>query len=544
MATQPLRPSTASSAADDAARLGEPDSAKMIAMLPSIELLADSGSLARGRDYFRQGRVVRFKILGDGAVEGVVEGEHFYRVRIMARSWECDCPMGASGAFCKHCVAVTLAAEAGAEAGAEPGAMNRAVTARPAPPPDLRHGDTTGLAEVQKAIVAAFRSRRNFYDWRSVEQYADIAEAGIQQLGEAARRWGAGALIPTAQKSIAAAVRVIQRADDSNGVIGYLIDQLLDLHAELCTQEPPPAKKLVHWLIDFQFDGRQDFFTPDVAAYADALGTTGLTLFETRLRSIQNQLPLAAAAPDLDRLLVRHNLQRLAVARRDPDAVIDSFDELSRSYQLHDAAKALVEIGAIDLALEYANRGAVTNDGWQAEKCAHYWCELLAEHRSHDDEVDARRWVFERWPTASNALTLARMMGAAWESIAEDAYARLASRSIRDLIEALLGLGLDERAWLSAQGEVLDAGLWTRLVAVREVGDPAAVLPILRHLIDSDLEVADARNCTSAAKRLKQLRQAMAAAGVGDDFADIVAELRERHKRRPRFLEELRKARL
>ena len=516
----------------------------MIAMLPSIELLADSGSLARGRDYFREGRVVRFMVLGDGAVEGVVEGEHFYRVRLMARSWDCDCPMGVSGVFCKHCVAVALAAEAGGKAGAEPDATSRTATPRPASPSGPRQSDTSGLAEAQKQIVAVFRSRRNFYDWRSVEQYADIADTGIQQLREAARLWGAGALVPTVQKSIAATVRVILHADDSNGTIGYLVDQLLALHVELCTQDPPPAKKLVDWLIDFQFDGSQDFFTPDVAAYADALGTPGLTLFETRLRDIQNRLPVTIGEPDLGRLQVRHNLRRLAVARRDPEAVIDSFDDLSRSYQLHDAAKALVEIGAIDLALEYAKRGGGRADGWQAQKCAHYWCELLAEHRSHDDEVDARRWVFERWSTASNALTLARTMGDGWESVAEDAYARLASRSIRDLIETFLGLGLDERAWLSAQGEVLDPGLWTRLVAVREVRDPVSVLPVLRHLIDSDLEVADARNYKSAAKRLKQLRQAMAAAGVGDDFAAIVAELRERHKRRPRFLEELRKARL
>jgi hypothetical protein len=506
-------------------------------VLPRVELLADSASLARGRDYFDQGRVVRFMVKPDGTIEGVVEGDHFYRVRLMARSWDCDCPMGVSGVFCKHCVAVAFAAKAGSAP--EAIAMHNVASA-----PHLRSADTAGLAGAQKEIVAAFRSRRNFYEWRSVEQYADIAEAGIQQLREAARIWGASALVPTAQKSIAAVMRVIHHADDSNGAIGFLVDQLLTLHAELCAEEPPPAKKLVDWLIDFQFDGRQDLFALDVAAYADALGTKGLTLFETRLRGIRNQFSVAAAEPDLDRLLVRHNLRRLAVARRDPRGVIDSFDDLSRSYQLQDAAKTLAEIGAIDLAMEYARKGAGTSDGWQAEKCALYWCELLAEHRSHDEEVDARRWVFERWSTTSNAMNLARAMGDGWQLVAEDAYARLAGRSTRDLIETLLGLGLDERAWLSAQGEILDAGLWARLVAVREASDPVSVLPILRQLIEGDLEVADARNYQSAARRLKQLRQAMAAGGMGDDFAEIVAELRERHKRRPRLLEELRKARL
>lgn len=512
-------------------------------MLPRIELLADEGSLDRGRDYFRRGRVLRVTTQPDGSVEGVVEGKHFYRVRLLARSWECDCPMGVSGVFCKHCVAVALAAAAEA---AGTSLVDDSGRPRSAQVPAA----AAGLADAKKQTLSAFRSRRNFYDWREVDQYADIALAGIEQLRDAARIWGAEALIPTAQRAIATSVRVVQHADDSNGSIGYVVDQLLALHAELCGDEPPPATKLVDWLIDFQFDGSQDLFTPDVAAYATALGAHGLELFEARVRSIQNRglLQLAPGEWNHESLLVQHNLRRLAVARRDPQGVLDSFDDLSRSHQLQDAAKTLAEIGTIDLALEHARRGAETADGWQAERCAHYWCELLAAHGNHGDEVDARRWVFEHWSTASNAVSLARTMGDNWASIAEEAYARLAARSIRDLLETLLALGLDDRAWQAAQGEVLNADLWSRLVAVRETVDPASVQPMLRELIDSDLEVADARNYQSAVKRLKQLKRAMAAVegsgGGAAEFAEIVDELRERHRRRPRFLDELRRARL
>ena len=133
-------------------------------------------------------------------------------------------------------------------------------------------------------------------------------------------------------------------------------------------------------------------------------------------------------------------------------------------------------------------------------------------------------------------------MGDDWQSIAEDAYMRLFARSIRDLIETLLGLGLDDRAWQSAQGQDLDTQLWGRLVIVREKRDPVSVLPVLRQPIANDLEVADARNYKSAARRLKQLRKAMVAAGTDGGFEGIVSELREQHKRRPRLLEELRRA--
>lgn len=509
-------------------------------MLPRYELFADSASIARGRDYFQRGCVLRIHRKPDGSLEGVVEGEYFYRVRLDARSWACDCPMGIAGDFCKHCVALALAGAAREE---DQASKPTPVLAGPdASGPDASGPDTPGLRDTQKTILAAFRSRRDFYDWRSVDQYSSVAHASVDQLREASQIWGAAALIPTVQKAIAAAVRVLHRGDDSNGAIGGVVDHLLDLHAELCSIDPPPTRKLVDWLIDFQFDGSQDFFTPDVAAYADALGETGLNHIGARLHGMQDQFGPPTDEFSHGHRIVRHNLQRLAVARRDPQGVMDSFGELVRSYRLHDLAKALIEIDAFDLAIVFAHRGATIEDGWQAEKCALYWSELLAQHRDHREEVDARRHIFERWPTASNALSLASAMGEGWKSIAEDAYARLLTRSIRDLIETLLGLGLDGRAWNSAQGHALDAQLWGRLVMVREKNDPASVLPILWQLIANDLEVADARNYKSAARRLKQLRRAMVAAGAQGDFDGIVSELRDQHKRRPRLMEELRRA--
>jgi uncharacterized Zn finger protein len=62
-------------------------------------------------------------------------------------------------------------------------------------------------------------------------------------------------------------------------------------------------------------------------------------------------------------------------------------------------------------------------------------------------------------------------------------------------------------------------------------------------LLAEELEIADARNYKLAVKRLKRLRSLMAAGGRDEDFSPLVADLREQHKRRPRFLEELRRAR-
>jgi hypothetical protein len=499
-------------------------------MLPRIELLADEASLVRGRNYFERGRVLRFTTQPDGAIEGVVEGEHFYRVRLGEHSWNCDCPMGAAGVFCKHCVAVALAADA-------------SVDGQQAQPVALERSEPSDVGEAQKEILAAFRSRRDLHNWRAADDYARDARAAVEQLAEAAAIWGAGPLIPTVQKAIAATARVLLHADDSNGVIGSTAHDLLSLHATLCATEPPPTKKLVDWLIDFQFDGKQDFFTLDVASYAEALGASGLKQFGDRLHALADQLDTPSDEWDSRRYLTQHNLRRLAVARRNPQEVIDGFPELSHAYQLHDLAKALREIDAVDLAITYAHKGAAADNGWQAEKCAHYWCELIDQFRPRALAVDARRQVFDTWPTSSNALALARAMDDAWPSIAESVYARLRDRSIRDLVETLLGLELYDRAWNDSQGQALDAHLWERLVASREKHDPRSVIPVMVELLDQELKVADARNYKLAVKGLKRLRVLMTAVGADEDFDQLVVDLRETHRRRPRLIEELRRAR-
>ncbi|MHB1172401.1 MAG: SWIM zinc finger family protein [Lacisediminihabitans sp.] len=508
------------------------DAATMDAMLPlpRIEYLADEASLERGRDYFRRGLVLRATTHSDGTVDGVVEGENLYRVTLRARSWSCDCPIGVQGVFCKHCVAVALAAR---EA---PG--TDAASARPdASDASLAAGS---LAAAQKRILSAFRTRRELYRWSAVSEYASVAYAAVDELREAAGVWGAAALIPTVQKAIASTVRVILRADDSNGVIGTVIDDLLSLHAQLCTAAPPPVNTLVDWLIAFQFDGTQDFFNPDIVDYSGALGEIGLRRFGEKLDTLDGQLE--AQPTDTDSVIFRYNRQRLAVAQRDVPGIVASFGELAMSYRLHDVAKALIEVGAVDQAIAYAERGALLDSGWQAEKAGQYWCELLHEHRTHDDEIAARQLVFDRWPTATNAVRLAKAAGDAWATRAEDAYAKLEQRHPRELIETLLGLDLTDRAWREAQRHPLDAQLWTRLVAVQQEVDPASVVPVLRELIDTDLEVSDARNYKSAVKRLKQLRSALKAVGREDEFAPIVASLQDEHRRRPRLLEELRRA--
>ncbi|MGO4785091.1 hypothetical protein [Cryobacterium sp. W22_MBD10_FK3] len=398
------------------------------------------------------------------------------------------------------------------------------------------------LAQARRRILPFFRTRRDLIRWSDVSDYADRAFAGVDELRRAALIWGSAAVIHTTEKALDSVVKVSLRTDDSNGEIGGLAGTLLALHAELCNAAPPKTATLVTWLIDFTFDCTQDYFEPDVADYADALGTPGLALLGERLDAFEAALPPQTKDWDTTRSMIAHYRERIAVAGGDTFAVVAAFGELTRSYRVHDLAKALVEVGAVDSALAYAERATLLETSRQAEQAGRYWCELLREYKPHEAELAARRLVFERWPSAKNALSLAETTDApdsivAWSSIAEEVYARLETQHPHEVITTLLGRGLPERAWTAAERLTADAGLWTTLVAAREKTDPAVVVPVLIRLIQTDLEVAKPHNYTSAVRRLKQLRKALIATDAADQFPIIMAELRDDHYRRPTLLQ-------
>ena len=86
----------------------------MVPVLRSAALtaLTDPATISRGRAYVRSGRVVELSERG-GVLRALVQGSDLYRVRLTGSGWECDCPVGVTGALCKHCAAVVIAAEEG-----------------------------------------------------------------------------------------------------------------------------------------------------------------------------------------------------------------------------------------------------------------------------------------------------------------------------------------------------------------------------------------------------------------------------------------------
>ena len=78
----------------------------------NLRRLAGGPSFERVEEYFANNQVARLSEQ-DGVITARVQGTQPYRVKLwLAKKdldYSCNCPVGADGEFCKHCVAVGLA---------------------------------------------------------------------------------------------------------------------------------------------------------------------------------------------------------------------------------------------------------------------------------------------------------------------------------------------------------------------------------------------------------------------------------------------------
>lgn len=348
--------------------------------------------------------------------------------------------------------------------------------------------------------------------------------------------------------ALASAVKVIARADDSSGIIGEACRRLLDMHPRAAAAAQVAPGKLVEWMIKFQFDGDVDYFEIDPVAYAPALGETGMAAYRMRLDEIAAGLSPPdndelRSYPGHDRFTLDWNARRLAVFDRNIDEIIRTHARDRKvAAWLHDTAEAFEEIGEIGLAIDWAHQAAHFDHGFQSHRAADYWCDLLARHRP-DELLNARREVFQRWPTASTAAQLHRTAGSAWPAERDGVFDTLAARPDQAVLFALGALKDPQLAWnLTNNLRSDDDHTWAEVANAYETVDPLATLPIHQRLVEHELVNAGAQHYRLAARRLARMRKLATGTDQADTVDALIANLRETHRRRPRLQQEFDRA--
>lgn len=399
-------------------------------------------------------------------------------------------------------------------------------------------------------VLPLIRTRTDLWRWGTANAHGRRMHEGIDILEASTPTADPVEVYAVTDKALASAIKVVARADDSSGIIGDACRRLLTLHPTAATAAGVRHGKLVDWMIKFQFDGHVDYFELDPVAYAPALGDTGMKAYRKRLTEVEASL--GPRPPEDDRWGSPHahewftldwNAKRLAVFDRDVDAIIHTHARDRRvAAWLEDAAKALEEIGEIDLAIDWARRASEFDRGHQSLKAADYWCRLLDEHRPAESLV-ARLAVFRRWPSATTAAQLRKTAEAAWPDFQDEVMAELKASPRDSVLFALLTLNDTEYAWNLAHSlDLDDDATWAELVKAYEKIDPLAVLPIHRRLAENELIEARARNYRLAARRLSKMRRLAAGSKQAAEVDELVADLRENYRHRPRLQHEFDRA--
>ena len=406
------------------------------------------------------------------------------------------------------------------------------------------------MTTLAQAVLPLIRTRADLSRWsassahgRQMHEAVDILEAAIPTTDPVE-------VYAVTHKALASAIKVITRADDSSGIIGGACRRLLELHPGVAAAAQVSVGNLVDWMIRFQFDGDVDYFRIDPVAYAPALGTSGMVAYRARLFDIEAGLGPRPSTQDLWKsrhshkwFMIEWNARRLAVLDRDIDAIIRSHARDRKvAAWLEDTAEAFEEIGEIDLALDWAKQATEFDRGHQSLKAAGYWCKLLAQHRPAE-LLSARLEVFRRWPSSSTAAHLYQDAGPSWPSYRDEVVAALAASPRDAVLFALLTLNEVRFAWNLAYSLGLDSDdVWERLATAYEKVDPLAVLPVHARLVDNELTQAGAQHYRIAARRLAKMRKLASGSAEAAGIDELIADLRETHRRRPRLQQEFDRA--
>jgi len=538
-----------------------------------LRRLAGERSYARGQRYVTAVADVRDV---PGGMAATVQGTEEYQVRLGRDGtglvgW-CDCPYGADGAFCKHCVAVglVLLAEGGDdEAGpskedadpvrawlasldrdelvelvlmhaGEDEAFHRRLSIRAASAGG--QVDTIGL---RRELSAALRSR-GFVPYSGAFDYARRAAETLDGLEDLLQAGQAAAVVPLARRAVELIAKAVEEMDDSSGVAGDTCQRAMDLYADACRVAPPDGRKLARWLVDLQVDG-PGWPQVELAGFSPALGADGLAAYRVLVAERYRELQAGGGADrEYRRLTVQHLREELARLSGDVDELVGVLaDDLSSGWQYLRIAEELTAAGRQAEALEWAERGRTAYRDRPDPRLLDFLVAGYERVGRVEDSIEVRRSAFVASPDVPTWLALRKASESAgnWPGERRDALAYLVEAASKDRGDALVRVLLHEddvaAAWHAAGQHGCRPATWMALAERRAATHPADAIPHYQRAVAEAVEGRRKEAYARAADHIASLRGLHSRAGTLDDFAAYLDRTVAAHRAKRNFVTEL-----
>jgi uncharacterized Zn finger protein len=374
---------------------------------PNLRRLAGARSYERGLDYAAAGQVARLARNEEG-VEASVQGTHRYRVELRVGDdgelvGSCNCPMGAGGAFCKHCVATGLAALEADEDATSPisleGVRAHLSALEKTELLDLlvaeAHEDERLLDRLRLRAVAggdgvdmdAFRDAIDravdpggFVAYGEAYDYSRTVDEAIGGLRDLVDQGHATEATELAEHCAAAVERAAEMVDDSDGHMGSVFGEIQRLHLEACERADLEPVGLAERLFSLMMATDYDLFYDAADDYAHLLGERGRRRYAELVRTEWDRLPVLRPGDDRrssgagafalleeeeeeaprsrDRRRLTHAMEALAERSGDVEEMVAVLSrDLSLPYSFLRIAEVYAGAGRDDDALAWAERG-------------------------------------------------------------------------------------------------------------------------------------------------------------------------------------------
>ncbi|WP_304106611.1 SWIM zinc finger domain-containing protein [Mycolicibacterium bacteremicum] len=546
--------------------------------LSEAALLCAAGDIvfARGEDYVQYVRGLR---IVDSRAYASIQAKRVYTVELDWSDSElggrCSCAHFDDGNFCKHLVAVGLAAiDTGRVAGAETGDASD-VTLRAAVQAmgldELRElvldlagrddavrrmlevrgvaasGDGAEAGHDLNAYVQQALSFHGYIDYRRSFEVAGVAGAVLDELESYLDGGAAEAVRPALLRAVTLLRNIMEEVDDSSGSIGDECQRAADLYARACRLGGPDPVKLATWLVKFRADSPG---WPNVvlADFVDVFDEPALDTYRRAVTALDREYA------DRDQW-ARGEIDRMLLELADHDEDVDRAVELLSRGE-HPKYGAIVgrlqAAGRAEDTVTWMERavaaGRISSHGGGND----FWLSPDAIAQTYlrlgrvDDAVGVLRADFVRQPSVPAYRVLVDFAAAVDRADTERMWALDHARGLASdqfatgavLVQLWLSEGDVDAAWEAAD-RYGPGPAWQELAQHGAEARPVAAADLYRPQLQRDLRHPNSKLYPDIAETLAIMAELYEKGGRGADFAVFMAEIRREYGRRPSLMRAL-----
>jgi len=526
--------------------------------------LAGARSFERGEVYAAEERVV-LGAVDERSAAATVEGTMAYRVSLRIDGEDglrgsCTCPVGAGGAFCKHCVAValSLAEHRGPTTGelreyldtrSRREVTDLAIEALDRDPLlcdrlrlRMAAGRDSGVdvAALEQAIDGAVLVH-DFIEYGEAWAYAERLGGVLDALEQLLGAGDATEVVELTERFLGGLDEQLGSVDDSDGGVGDALRRAEEVHLRACELARPEPEALAERLLGFALDSAYEVLLDALERYADVLGQAGVARYRALAESEWAKLSTPGAAGrsgEGRRWRVAYVMEQLALLDGDIDRLVEiKASDLSHAWTYVQIAELLAGAGRDDDALTWGERGLAALPDAPDPRLREFVADAYRQRGRTDEALALRAAQFRAWPSLENYRSLhddAEPAGA-WPALRKQALTDLRGATLRDrstMVEILIWENDVSGAWAEAQAGGCSPALWRRLAQMRGSDRPDEAITVYRMLVDRTVAATNDSAYRDAVGLLDELRELLARSGREEDHTQVVADVRHVHRRK------------